>query len=83
MWLTKKQIEEEFYLTVDCFEGPCNYTIEITPEDICKFPLHEQFTYYITKENQEMRFKINGTTTLSEVSKNRPIVNKNVITITA
>ena len=83
MWLTKKQIAEEFYLTVDCFEGPCNYTIEITPEDICKLPLHEQFTYYITKENQEMRFKINGTPTLSEVSKNRPIVNKNVITITA
>ena len=83
MWLTKKQIEKEFYLTVDCFEQPCNYTIDIQPKDISELSLYEQFTYYITEENKEMKFKINGTPTFSEVSKTRDIQNKNVVTITA
>ena len=58
MWLNKKQIENEFYLTVDCFEEPCNYTIDIIPKDICELPLNEQFTYYVSEDNQEMKFRI-------------------------
>ena len=83
MYLTKKQIEKEFYLTVDCFEQPCNYTIDIESKDICELPLHEQFTYYITEENQKMKFKIYGTPVFAEESKDKNIENKNVITITA
>ena len=83
MWLSKKQIENEFYLTVDCYVEPCNYTIDIMPKDICELPLHEQLTYYITEENKEMKFKISGTPSFCEVSKNLELKNKNVITITA
>ena len=82
MWLNKKQIEKEFYLSVECFETPCNYTIYLIPQNIPKLKLDEQYTYYVTEENAEMTFVISGTPTYAPEKLARPTEN-NVVTVWA
>ena len=82
MWLNKKQIEKEFYISVECFENPCNYSIDFIPKDFPKLKLDEQYTYYITEDNKEMKFIISGTPTYAPEKKARPTEN-NVISIWA
>ena len=58
MWLIKEQINKETFLTVECAKTPCDYQIEIKGYDTAEIFLDEQYKYYITKENQQMKFKI-------------------------
>ena len=58
MWLTKQQIQKDFYFNVECAKNPCNLTINLNATDIPKLVVDELYTYYVTKENQEMSFKI-------------------------
>ena len=82
MWLNKKQIEKEFYLSVECFETPCNYSVYIIPQEIPKLKLDEQYTYYVTEENTEMTFVISGTPTYAPEKSARPTEN-NVVSVWA
>ena len=59
MWLNEKQIEKDFYLSIECAKTPCNSTIHIIPEN--SYPtlyLGQQYTYYITKDNEDLTFLI-------------------------
>ena len=64
MWLNKKQVEGGFYLNIECSNNPCNYLLNITQEKDMILNLGEQYTYYVTKENEIMKFIIKGIPTL-------------------
>ena len=66
MWLTKEQIKNEFYLSVECAKKSCNYIFIIIPKDEPELYLNEQYTYYVTEENKDMKFKIIGNPELKE-----------------
>ena len=58
MWLTKKQIEKDFYLTVECAKTPCDFKLELIGKNSAEIYLDEQYTYYVTNENKEMNFSL-------------------------
>lgn len=45
MWLTKQQIQKDFYLNVEFAKNPCNLTINLNATDIPKLVVDEQYTY--------------------------------------
>lgn len=58
MWLTKEQIKKNFFITVECASTPCNFSLEIAKKDVAELPFNEQYSYYITEQNKEMKFKL-------------------------
>ena len=60
MILTKEQIKDGFYFSIECSKNPCTYSLEIKSLDKVELSLGEQYTYYVTKENIEMNFIIKG-----------------------
>ena len=60
MFLTKEQTKKEFYLSEECSMLPCSFKMTIIPTDEAVLNLNEQYTYFVTKENKEMNFKIIG-----------------------
>ena len=58
MWLSKEQIQKDFYLTIECAKTPCDYNLELNSSNTAEIYLNEQYTYYITKENAEMKFSM-------------------------
>ena len=58
MWLTKEQTKKEFYLSEECSILPCSFKMTIIPTDEAVLYLNEQYTYFVTKENKDMKFKI-------------------------
>lgn len=60
MWLNKEQIIKSFYLGIECSNSPCQYSLNITQEKDMILYLGEQYTYYVTKANEKMKFIISG-----------------------
>ena len=60
MWLTEEQIKNDFYLTIECATGACEYKLNLTGENEVNLNVGEQYTYYVTTENKEMKFKFTG-----------------------
>ena len=60
IWLTKNQIEKDFYFSVELLYSEITYDIYINPKDVIILELNEQYTYYVTEENKEMEFRICG-----------------------
>ena len=60
MWLTEEQIQNDFYLTIECAKYPCEYKLSLTGEDMAELGVNEQYTYYVSEDNKEMNFKINS-----------------------
>ena len=58
MWLTKQQIEKDFYLLIECAKTPCNFNLELNSSDFAELIVDDFINYYVTKENQQMAFKI-------------------------
>ena len=58
MWLNQKQIQEDFYISVECAKTPCNSSIHIIPEANPILHLGQQYTYYITEDNKDLTFLI-------------------------
>lgn len=58
MWLNKEQIKENFYLTVECPKTPCNYELYITKLNTTELIINEQYTYYVTEQNQNLSFSL-------------------------
>ena len=59
MWLNKKQIEKDFYITIECAKSPCKYNLSLNGTDSAELDVNEQYTYYVSDNNEEMNFKIN------------------------
>ena len=60
MWLNKAQIKGGFYLSIECFLYPCNYTIKTNFKDNVEIDFDRAYTYYVTEDNKEMEFNIKG-----------------------
>ena len=61
MWLTKNQFNKNFYIEVECDKYPCAYNINIISDDYIKIKLDKIYSYYITKETENMEFLVNDT----------------------
>ena len=66
MWLSKAQIKEGFYLSIECGTKSCEYNFNIFPENIIVLNLGQTYKYYVTEENEEMIFKIKGSLNINE-----------------
>lgn len=56
MWLNKEQIKNAFYLSIETDNSTCNYSFEIYPYNEAELYPSEQYSYYVTKENKDMKF---------------------------
>ena len=60
MYLNKYQIEKDFYLSIECYEYPCEYSFNLTYQENMELTFGEQYTYYVTEDNKIMTFIIKG-----------------------
>ena len=60
MWLSKSQIDKDFYLTIECANIPCNFNLALKGKEEKEAELYadEQYTYYVTEQNKEMNFTL-------------------------
>ena len=63
MWLNKEQIKNGFYFSIECGIKTCEYTFRIILENSIKLYLGQIYQYYITEQNKEMIFSIQGNIT--------------------
>ena len=61
MWLNKEQIKDGFYFTIETLDtGRNRYSINIIQNDFIELTYGEQYTYYVTEDNKQMKFVIKG-----------------------
>ena len=60
MWLNKEQIKNNFYFSIECYENPCEYSLNISKKESIELNLGEQYTYYVTEENKKMTLTLIG-----------------------
>lgn len=60
MWLNKEQIKNGFYLSVECSDLSCEYSLNITRKENIELELSQPYSYYITEDNKETSFVIKG-----------------------
>ena len=60
MYLNKKQIEKEFYISIQCEQTPCSYDFILESSDYADLNLDDTFSYYVSESNKQMKFKISG-----------------------
>ena len=58
MWLSKLQIENYFYMTIECAKFPCDFQLDLNLTNKAYLPIGETYTYYVTHENKQMNFTI-------------------------
>ena len=59
MWLTKEQIQNDFYTTIECAKFPCKFNLFLNGKDTAELDVNEQYNYYVTDNNKEMKFRLN------------------------
>ena len=60
MYLNKKQIENDFFISVQCKQIPCNYDFILETSEYVELGIDDVFSYYVTESNKQMKFKISG-----------------------
>lgn len=60
MWLNKEQIKKGFYLSVECSDSSCNYSLKMILKENIELELGQPYSYYITEDNKETIFVIKG-----------------------
>ena len=58
MWLTKEQVKNGFYLSIETTYSSCDYSLIICQKNVAEILPGEQYSYYVTEENKEMIFSI-------------------------
>ena len=58
MWLNREQIKNNFYISIECENAPCDYSFNIIQKKLIELSLNEKYTYYVTEENKQNRFAI-------------------------
>ena len=58
MWLAGKQIQNDFYITIECPKFPCEFNLTLNGTNTAELKFNEQYTYYITEENKKMNFTL-------------------------
>ena len=63
MWLNKAQVDNEFFIEIEAEDKPLynNNTMEINLDryNNTELEIEKQFNYYVSEENQMMKFKMN------------------------
>ena len=80
MYLTKKQCESQFFISVQCTKTPCSFDFILESKDYAELNLDDDFSYYVTESNKHMEFKISGAPNTSSTDQTN---GNNVITIYA
>ena len=62
LYLTKEEFTNEFYIKTEFDGNPSKYSLAFTQKESPEISIGEQYTYYITKENKNMKFKLVGAT---------------------
>lgn len=60
MWLNQNQIKNGFYLSVECSESPCKYSLIVALKENIQLILGQPYSYSVTEENKETTFIIIG-----------------------
>ena len=68
IWLNQNQIKNGFYLSVECSENPCKYTLNVSLKENIELNLCEPYSFYVTEENKETTFIISGNLDNFEIS---------------
>ena len=58
MFLSKKQIEKDFYISIQCEKTPCSYDLTLETSNYAELNLNDFISYYVTEENTKIEFKI-------------------------
>ena len=59
MFLCYDQIKtKDFYITIECAKIPCNFNLYLNGTNMAEIFLNEQYTFYVTRENKNMNFKL-------------------------
>ena len=58
MWLNNAQIKNKFYFTLECSKFPCDIKFSVLEFDNFELKIGETYTYFVTEETKEMKFKI-------------------------
>lgn len=58
MWLKQEQINQGFYLGLECKEKSCNYNLEIEPKEIIELEPGDTYSYYVNEDTLNMNFSI-------------------------
>ena len=76
MWLTKDQIKKDFYVSIEFGIIPCFYKLDIFILDNITLNLGEQYTYFVSKENEVIAFDIIGKVNIinEEVNNNTIVI---------
>ena len=65
MWLTKEQIQKDFYITIECAKFPCQYNFSLSISNTAELDVNGQYTFFVTEDNKEMKFRLNSNTDLN------------------
>lgn len=60
IYLNKEECSSEFYIKIEFRDSASKYSITFSLEQEMKISLGEKYSYYVSKENQEMTFNIAG-----------------------
>ena len=67
MWLNNQQIKNGFYLSVECSDLPCEYSLKVALKEKIEIELGKPYSYYVTEENKETSFIVHGNQTDLEI----------------
>lgn len=65
LYLSKEEFTTEFYIKTEFDGSPSKYSLVFTQKESLELSIGEQYTYYITKENKNMNFKLVGTPSIT------------------
>ena len=58
MWLNSQQTKDDFFITVECADKEYSYDLIFEKTNEAQLNLNEQYTYYVTEKNENMKFKL-------------------------
>ena len=74
MWVTKEQIKNNFYFSIDSTKYPCNIQLDLIGANNSELIIDDQYTYYVTEENKNMNFTIDANKYLESLNNNNDYI---------
>ena len=60
IYIKKELLNKDFYISIIFEESPSKYTLNFIQKEKMELDIGEQYSYYVTEENQKMNFTIIG-----------------------
>ena len=74
MWVTKEQIKNNFYFSIDSTKYPSNIQLDLIGSNNSELIIDDQYTYYVTEENKNMNFTIDANKYLESLNNNNDYI---------